>query len=161
MQQCNTGLAYNEWRFDEAKTQGDGSLHASPAGRFSAAANDKTDQAFADPMFLMLSVLAGPWTLYLAWILLRDGPKRFSELRRLVPGISSKVLTERLRLLEAERYLVRQFQKSDTTKVTYEATPRLQELAPILFSMSELARNWHSNPAAKGTEQGLAAAGQS
>jgi DNA-binding HxlR family transcriptional regulator len=143
MELWNTAAALGERHFDELKTIGGGPLgQAAPPGRDGQLES-------ADPMHLLLSVLAGPWTLYLAWTLLRDGPKRFSELRRLIPGISSKVLTERLRLLESEHYLVRKYHTSGTAKVTYEATLRLQELTPILLKLRDLAADWYADPASK------------
>jgi DNA-binding HxlR family transcriptional regulator len=47
-----------------------------------------------------LEVLERPWTTYILWILCSQGAQRFGQLRRAVGGISAKVLTERLRLLE-------------------------------------------------------------
>jgi len=52
------------------------------------------------PMQKLLSILAGPWTFYILHVLRTEGPTRFGALRRRISGISSKVLTERLRLLE-------------------------------------------------------------
>ena len=52
------------------------------------------------PMDAILRLLMGPWTTYILWVLRNDGPTRFGELKRKVSGISAKVLTERLRLLE-------------------------------------------------------------
>ncbi len=141
MELWNTVAATGERHFGELKMTGGGPL-ARPALR------ERDGQLEAtDPMYLLLSVLAGPWTLYLAWTLLGDGPRRFSELRRLIPGISSKVLTERLRLLESEHFVVRRFHASGTPKVTYEATARLQEMCPILLKLSELAGTWYADPA--------------
>ena len=52
------------------------------------------------PMDAILRLLMGQWTTYILWVLRNDGPTRFGELKRKVSGISAKVLTERLRLLE-------------------------------------------------------------
>ena len=59
------------------------------------------DHASECPMDSLLRTLMGPWTTYILWILRSEGPTRFGELKRKVPGISAKVLTERLRMLEA------------------------------------------------------------
>jgi DNA-binding HxlR family transcriptional regulator len=95
------------------------------------------------PMQTALDMLAGPWTLYLAWTLLKDGPLRFGELRRHVPGISSKVLTERLRMLEREGFVHRRYEPSVPPQVTYESTIRLRELTPVLDGFKELAELWY------------------
>ena len=51
------------------------------------------------PMEALLRVITGPWTIYILWVLSEQGPQRFGALKRLVPGISTRVLTERLRML--------------------------------------------------------------
>ena len=48
----------------------------------------------------MLELLTRPWTLHILWSLSTNGPMRFGVLRKNVAGISSRVLTERLRTLE-------------------------------------------------------------
>ena len=58
----------------------------------------------------LLSILAGPWTFYILHVLRTEGPTRFGALRRRIPGISSKVLTERLRLLEQENFIYRHYE---------------------------------------------------
>ena len=60
----------------------------------------------------LLRILAGPWTLYIVWILTSEGPFRFGTLRRKIEGISAKVLTERLLLLEAEGFVHRDYEAS-------------------------------------------------
>src|SRR3546814_12437731 len=52
------------------------------------------------PVDAVLRLLMGPWTTYILYVLRTQGPRRFGELKREVGGISAKVLTERLRMLE-------------------------------------------------------------
>jgi DNA-binding HxlR family transcriptional regulator len=96
------------------------------------------------PMQTLLEVMAGPWTLYLSWTLLKNGRLRFSELRRRIPDLSSKVLTDRLRMLEREGFVVRRCEPSIPPRVSYEPTSRLRELTPALESVNELALRWYS-----------------
>jgi DNA-binding HxlR family transcriptional regulator len=49
----------------------------------------------------LLGILSSPWTLLLLHRLHIEGPKRFGELKRRLGAISTKTLTERLRMLEA------------------------------------------------------------
>lgn len=104
------------------------------------AAND-TD----NPMHRMLGVLAGPWTIYLIWVLSNEGPMRFGALRRRIEGISTKVLTERLRLLEAEGFVTRHYEPTVPPQVTYSPTERIAELLPVLRTFCDLSRKWYSN----------------
>lgn len=60
----------------------------------------KSVQPASCPMEALLRVITGPWTIYILWVLSEQGPQRFGATKRLVPGISTRVLTERLRMLE-------------------------------------------------------------
>ncbi len=95
------------------------------------------------PMHRMLGVLAGPWTIYLIWVLSTEGPMRFGALRRRIEGISTKVLTERLRLLEAEGFVTRHYEPTVPPQVTYSPTERIDELIPVLKMFCSLSRKWY------------------
>lgn len=99
-------------------------------------------------MTALLRVLAGPWTLHILWVLTSEGPARFGVLRQKVTGISAKVLTERLRLLESEGFVLRQYEASIPPKVTYAPTNRMRELSPVLCQLNQLAAAWYGAPAA-------------
>jgi DNA-binding HxlR family transcriptional regulator len=92
----------------------------------------------------MLGVLAGPWTIYLIWVLSTEGPMRFGALRHRIEGISTKVLTERLRLLEAEGFVTRHYEPTVPPQVTYSPTQRIAELIPLLGMFCQLSRKWYS-----------------
>ncbi|MBU2824049.1 helix-turn-helix transcriptional regulator, partial [Acidithiobacillus ferrooxidans] len=62
--------------------------------------NSQTKQETTCPMDALLRLLMGPWTTYILWTLRQRGPTRFGMLKREVRGISSRMLTERLRTLE-------------------------------------------------------------
>ena len=94
----------------------------------------------------LLKVLEGPWTTYILWILSSQGPRRFGQLRRAIGGISAKVLTERLRLLEAEGIVHRDYRPTIPPEVTYSLTPRGRELAGVLDALDAVARRWYEKP---------------
>ena len=52
------------------------------------------------PTHELLQLLTRPWTMHILWVLSTSGPTRFGALRRQIDGISSRLLTERLRDLE-------------------------------------------------------------
>src|SRR3546814_13142011 len=62
------------------------------------------------PVDAVLRLLMGPWTTYILYVLRTQGPRRFGELKREVTGISAKVLTERLRMLEEAKLVRRDYQ---------------------------------------------------
>ncbi len=94
------------------------------------------------PMDAILRLLMGPWTTYILWILRSQGPTRFSELKRRVAGISAKVLTERLRMLETAELIERHYHPTVPPRVTYRMAARGLELAPILDQISALGQRW-------------------
>ncbi len=95
----------------------------------------------------MFRVLMGPWTMYVLWTLRRDGPLRFGVLRRRLDGVSSKVLTERLRLLESEGLIYRQHIPTIPPEVTYGLTQNGNELGDALDALEAVARRWDNRSA--------------
>jgi DNA-binding HxlR family transcriptional regulator len=71
-----------------------------------------------------------------------DGPKRFNEVLALVPGLSDRLLTERLRELEGEEILVRRVEAGPPVRVHYELTARGRDLRPVLESIGVWAERW-------------------
>jgi len=100
------------------------------------------------PMDALLRLLMGPWTTYLLWVLRQHGPCRFGELKRRVPGISSRVLTLRLRLLEQAGIVARDHQSTIPPQVSYSLTARGWELSQILDDLAVIARRWEAEDAA-------------
>ncbi|HXV24639.1 MAG TPA: helix-turn-helix domain-containing protein [Alphaproteobacteria bacterium] len=94
----------------------------------------------------LLTVLEGPWTTYILWILSSQGPQRFGQLRRAIAGISAKVLTERLRHLEREGIVARDYRPTIPPAVTYSLTRRGCELAGVLDALDAVARRWYRSP---------------
>lgn len=90
----------------------------------------------------LLKEIMGPWTAYALWVLSNDGPLRFGELKRRVPGISSKVLTQRLRRLERADLIFRRYRPTVPPEVTYGVKPRGRAVSNALKSLEGLAFRW-------------------
>lgn len=108
------------------------------------------------PMGGLLEVLTRPWTMHILWALSSNGPTRFGVLRRQVEGISSRVLTERLRLLEQKGFIYRDYEPSIPPAVTYGITKRMKDIQKVLGELDQLARKWQreDGPATRtGVEQ--------
>lgn len=97
------------------------------------------------PVSILMGVLSGPWTMYLLWVLSTNGPTRFGALKRQIDGISTKVLTERLRMLEQEKILYRHYEPTVPPQVTYGLTERGLELVGILDQLNDLASRWYGD----------------
>src|SRR6201981_4027476 len=101
----------------------------------------------ACPMGGLLETLTRPWTLHVLWVLSANGPTRFGALRRSVPGISSRVLTERLRALEEKGFLFRHYKPTIPPEVTYGLTKRMKDIEKVLSELNRLAKKWQlENP---------------
>jgi len=96
------------------------------------------------PMDALLRLLMGPWTTYLLWILRQHGSSRFGELKRRIPGISARVLTQRLRLLEQAGIVERDHQPTIPPQVSYSLTLRGQELSQVLDDLAIIAKRWEA-----------------
>jgi DNA-binding HxlR family transcriptional regulator len=74
------------------------------------------------------------------------GPRRFNELLAAIPGISDRLLTERLRELEAENIVRREVRPDSPVRVIYELTPSGRELGPALDEIARWAERWIELP---------------
>jgi len=83
-----------------------------------------------------LGHLGSKWALPII-MRLSDGPVRFNELRRQIPGISQKVLTATLRSLQRNGYIRRREVANVPPQVEYELTPQCRVL---LLPMRDLVR---------------------
>jgi len=90
----------------------------------------------------LLRLLMGQWTSYILWQLCTNGPMRFGELKRGIPGVSSKVLTERLRLLEESRIIYRDHVPTIPPQVTYGLSERGKELVTAMEELFKIAKKW-------------------
>jgi DNA-binding HxlR family transcriptional regulator len=75
---------------------------------------------------------------------LTDGPLRFGELARAIPGLSDRLLSQRLRELEREDLVERTVEPGTPVKVTYALTPKGAELGPAIQELKQWANRWHA-----------------
>ncbi|MGG1876561.1 helix-turn-helix domain-containing protein [Paenibacillus cisolokensis] len=88
-----------------------------------------------------LDILVGKWKPIILLHLLQQGTKRFSELKRSMPGITQKMLTQTLRELEEEDIVERIVYPEVPPKVEYSITAYGRSLEPILEAMHEWGTN--------------------
>ncbi len=88
-----------------------------------------------------LDLVGDKWTL----LIVRDlvaGPRRFVELQRVLPGISTEQLRSRLNRMVADGLLTRQRYREVPPRVDYELTPRSRELLPVLGALARWGLEW-------------------
>ncbi|MBY0228481.1 MAG: helix-turn-helix transcriptional regulator [Gemmataceae bacterium] len=93
----------------------------------------------ACPLEALLDRIGGKWKVVILWWVM-DGPRRFSELRRLMPGVTQKVLTQQLRELARDGLVARTAHATMPVRVEYEATALGRSLRPVLAAMHEWAK---------------------
>src|SRR5712691_1051823 len=103
---------------------------------------DPLSRHTCDAIGKLLGTIMRPWTLHILWVLISQGPTRFGALRRSVHGISARVLTVRLRALEAEGLVYRKFMPSRPPEATYGLTPMAVEIGARLEELHHLAIRW-------------------
>jgi DNA-binding HxlR family transcriptional regulator len=95
---------------------------------------------FHCPVEVTLDVIGGKWkVVILFW--LKDNVLRFAELRRKIPGISERMLTQQLRELERHGVVERKVYAEVPPKVEYSLTPYGRTLRPITEMMCEWGKN--------------------
>jgi DNA-binding HxlR family transcriptional regulator len=88
-----------------------------------------------------LDLVGDKWTL----LIVRDlasGPRRFVELQRVLPGISTEQLRSRLNRMVADGLLTRQRYREVPPRVDYELTARSVELLPVLGALARWGYDW-------------------
>ena len=90
----------------------------------------------ACPSREIFSRIGGKWTIMIL-LCLEKTPKRFNELKKVIDGISQKVLTENLRSLERDGLIFRKVISSRPIKVEYSSTHLSLELLEILNGLKD------------------------
>ena len=88
-----------------------------------------------------LDLVGDKWTL----LIVRDlagGPRRFVELQRVLPGISTEQLRSRLNRMVADGLLTRQRYREVPPRVDYELTERARDLMPVLGALARWGYEW-------------------
>lgn len=87
-----------------------------------------------------LDVVSGKWKGLVLWELHAHGTRRFAELRRALPGVSEKMLTQHLRQMEEDGLIHRKVYAEVPPKVEYSLTEAGAALNEALLPLGEWGR---------------------
>ncbi|GAB6929821.1 helix-turn-helix domain-containing protein [Paenibacillus sp. JCM 10914] len=73
---------------------------------------------------------------------LMSGPKRFKDISNLIPSMSDKMLSERMKDLECEGILSRHVYPETPVRIEYELTEKGKALQPVMEQVSAWAEHW-------------------
>lgn len=87
-----------------------------------------------------LNTIGGKWKMIILWHI-KFSSKRYNELRRLIPGISQKMLSQQLRELEKEGLVERRVYPESPPRVEYLMTDYGNTLEPIFHVLNQWGDN--------------------
>ena len=100
------------------------------------AKHERFDCSAGCPVEATLSLIGGKWKGVILWHLLQ-GTMRFNEIRRRLPGVTQRMLTNQLRELEADGFILRTVYPQVPPKVEYSLSERGRSLEPVIRALKE------------------------
>jgi DNA-binding HxlR family transcriptional regulator len=94
------------------------------------------------PIHNVIEVFARPWVLHILYALGTQGPARFTVLKSRIGGISARVLAERLRMLEKQGFVYRNYEQTIPPTVTYGITQRMKDVERVFGELERVAVKW-------------------
>ncbi|GHO80480.1 transcriptional regulator [Ktedonobacter sp. SOSP1-85] len=121
----------------------DASIQLQPSEEGSSDSLPATDQftKFCPRYHHAMVIIGKRWTGAILRVLMY-GPHRYNEILSAIPGISDRLLTERLRDLEAEGLVTRRIASTTPIRVEYALTAQGQELETAVRAISAWAEKW-------------------
>ena len=92
------------------------------------------------PARLFFEKIADKWVLMIINVLARD-TQHFNLLKKSIQGISPKVLSQKLKMLERDGFIQRQVQNTAPIRVDYSLTPLGLEVAEMAYQLKDWAES--------------------
>ena len=93
------------------------------------------------PVEATIDLIKGKWKIVIMFRL-KDEPKRFNQLTRLLPNITQRMLTSQLRELEESNLIHREVYPEVPVKVVYSLTPLAVSMMPLMLSIKEWGKEY-------------------
>jgi len=98
---------------------------------------------FNNSVELSLDIIGGKWKILIVWEL-KDGPQRYGELRKSLPKVTHKMLTQQLRELEKDEIISRKVYPEVPPKVEYSLTLLGNSVLPVIDMLREWGEEYGS-----------------
>lgn len=96
----------------------------------------KYQEATQCPITATIDVIGGKWKPIIIYVLM-EGPRRFGELHKVIPGMALKVLSRQLKELEQDGIITRKVFAEVPPRVEYALSPKGGSLREIMYLLSE------------------------
>jgi len=94
------------------------------------------EKKYNNPVELSLDVIGGKWKMPIIWRL-REDTLRYGEIRKSLPKVTHKMLTQQLRELESDEIIIRKVYPEVPPKVEYSLTLLGKSVIPVIVYDSE------------------------
>jgi DNA-binding HxlR family transcriptional regulator len=101
------------------------------------------DKEYTCTFEITIDLIGGKWKPLIIWYLGTRGTQRFNELKKLIPQITQKMLTQQLRELETDNLVMRKIYAQVPPKVEYSLTGLGESLMPILNMMCKWGDDYY------------------
>ncbi len=98
---------------------------------------------YNNPVELSLDIIGGKWKIPIIWSL-KESSQRYGELRKSLPKVTHKMLTQQLRELEADEIISRKVYPEVPPKVEYSLTLLGKSIIPVIDLLSEWGGEYRS-----------------
>lgn len=89
-----------------------------------------------------VELLGRRWTGAIVEVMIQGGPMRFGEIAAAVPELSDRLLSERMKELEARGVVLRSIDEGPPLRVRYDLTPMGRSLEPAVSEIKAWAQEW-------------------
>jgi DNA-binding HxlR family transcriptional regulator len=103
---------------------------------------ERPEAACCPKLHEAVELIGKRWSGAIIVVLLDGGAMRFSEIAQAIPQLSDRLLSERMKELEARGIVDRRVHPDSPVKVEYELTEMGRELAPALHQLKSWSHRW-------------------
>lgn len=100
------------------------------------------DNHSPDAVIKLLELLSKKWMLLLFHAFIFGDELRFNEIKKQLPGMGSKMLSQRLSELEALGFVQRTIREEKPVVIIYTATEKILDILPLFEALHQWGQKW-------------------